>query len=372
MLRTLFTYDILPPVIPRYNISAPEDEVQKFDDIQVRLKCELKMHDNNTFVGSDLIAWLITEKLCDSQQSALQMAHTLVDAGVINHSHSTFRANHRYRLRIDTDYRGVLNLFHLSDIDPNKTAVQIITDLRNMMNNLRSMFITENGDAVDYPNLRRSKEFNVDYRNAAYQLRNIDLSTIDDTERKCLFINLYNTLMIHALIVFGVPTSVIGKKHFFYNAKYIVGGFCFSLNDIEHGILRRDKHPYGALMHVFTKSDPRKKFMVAILDPRIHFALNCGAKSCPPINVYRPDKLDQQLDIAARAFCEDCKIDMKDSIVTLSSIFKWYYGDFAQNNRQLVEFLRNYVEQEVLDLMLRSQVSITIKYSVYDWSLNKK
>jgi hypothetical protein len=39
------------------------------------------------------------------------------------------------------------------------------------------------------------------------------------------------------------------------------------------------------------------------VDPRIHFALNCGAASCPPIRVYTPDKLEFGLEAAASAFC---------------------------------------------------------------------
>ena len=40
------------------------------------------------------------------------------------------------------------------------------------------------------------------------------------------------------------------------------------------------------------------------MDPRIHFALVCGAKSCPPIKVYTPDSLEDGLDSATMAFCE--------------------------------------------------------------------
>ena len=39
------------------------------------------------------------------------------------------------------------------------------------------------------------------------------------------------------------------------------------------------------------------------VDPRIHFALNCGAASCPPIRVYTPERLEFGLAAAASAFC---------------------------------------------------------------------
>lgn len=40
------------------------------------------------------------------------------------------------------------------------------------------------------------------------------------------------------------------------------------------------------------------------MDKRIHFALNCGAKSCPPIKVYTPETLEEGLQSAAATFCE--------------------------------------------------------------------
>jgi len=44
--------------------------------------------------------------------------------------------------------------------------------------------------------------------------------------------------------------------------------------------------------------------VVSPVDPRIHFALVCGAKSCPPIKVYTPTSLQEGLDTATMAFCE--------------------------------------------------------------------
>lgn len=43
--------------------------------------------------------------------------------------------------------------------------------------------------------------------------------------------------------------------------------------------------------------------VVSPMDPRIHFALVCGAKSCPPIKLYSSDTLQEALTGAAEAFC---------------------------------------------------------------------
>lgn len=80
-------------------------------------------------------------------------------------------------------------------------------------------------------------------------------------------------------------------------------------DDIEHGILRSNAvapASIGALLKLpflahpqFKKGDPRRGYAVSPLDPRIHFALVCGAKSCPPIKLYTPDNLDEGLQVGA-------------------------------------------------------------------------
>lgn len=81
------------------------------------------------------------------------------------------------------------------------------------------------------------------------------------------------------------------------NLAYNVGGLFFTLDEIEHGVLRCNKgHPKDGGQPTFgVKSDARLELVLTHFDPRIHFALNCGAQSCPPIRVYSADKLDKQV-----------------------------------------------------------------------------
>jgi len=67
---------------------------------------------------------------------------------------------------------------------------------------------------------------------------------------------------------------------------YFIGGYTYSLNDIENGILRSNRKALGAFRKPFGKNDPRLKVALKRVEPKIHFALVCGAKSCPPIKTY--------------------------------------------------------------------------------------
>ena len=104
-------------------------------------------------------------------------------------------------------------------------------------------------------------------------------------------INLYNSMVIHAIIEDLLPekeaTSTTARLTMYATASYNIGGMIYSLNDVENGLLRRNMQSAVPMTSPpFGSRDPRRAHMVAKVDPRIHFALNCGAESCPPIAVY--------------------------------------------------------------------------------------
>jgi hypothetical protein len=128
-----------------------------------------------------------------------------------------------------------------------------------------------------------------------------------------------------------------------------INGDVITLDNIEHDILR-----------------PRFK------DPRIHFAVNCAAKSCPPLRSepYRGDILDRQLTEMTESFINDPKHNrMEGKTLYVSSIFKWYSEDF---NGDIVGFFMKYAGGELKEKLERHQKEIKVEYLDYDWSLNGK
>jgi hypothetical protein len=100
-------------------------------------------------------------------------------------------------------------------------------------------------------------------------------------------------------------------------------------------------------------------------DPRIHFALVCGARSCPPIASYSGENLDEQLDKAAATFINGigAQFDPGGPTLSLSRIFKWYEGDFG--GRKGVLQLVNKYRDTSGDI-----ASARVRYLPYDWSVN--
>ena len=126
-------------------------------------------------------------------------------------------------------------------------------------------------------------------------------------DKIAFFINVYNALIVHATVAHGVPPNVIQRLRFFRKANYVIGGATFSADDMEHGVLRNNAVAPGSLASLlgikflqknqFPKGDARAQLSVSPVDPRIHFALVCGAKSCPPIKLYTPENLDEGLQV---------------------------------------------------------------------------
>ncbi len=103
-----------------------------------------------------------------------------------------------------------------------------------------------------------------------------------------------------------------------------------------------------------------KQLSVKNIDFRIHFALNCGAKSCPPIAFYTLSKLENQLETAAFSFLTaETDVDPQNKVVKTSALLKWFIGDFG-GKKGIKKALSKYLETDVSDY--------TIEFKAYDWT----
>jgi hypothetical protein len=147
-----------------------------------------------------------------------------------------------------------------------------------------------------------------------------------DSKKKAFWINTYNAFYQILRKYEGFDKSTI------YTAKVLeIAKTKFSLDEIEHGILRRYrvKVSLGYLPIIFAPI-LIKRLAVDKIDYRVHFALNCGAKSCPPIAFYSPEKLESQLEMATVSFLEsETSQNLKTMEIKTSSLLSWYRGDFG-------------------------------------------
>ncbi|MEO8116486.1 MAG: DUF547 domain-containing protein [Bacteroidota bacterium] len=156
------------------------------------------------------------------------------------------------------------------------------------------------------------------------------------------WINTYNAFTIK-LILKNYPEKSIqdinnGKP---WDLQWInIGGKTYSLNNIENDIIR-----------------PQYK------DPRIHFAVNCAAKSCPPLanKAFTENNINSMLDARAKNFINSNMNVISATAATVSKIFDWYKADFGN----VISFINKYSN-------VKLNANATIDYKNYDWSLNGK
>jgi hypothetical protein len=267
--------------------------------------------------------------------------------------------------------RIVLNAGTPSQI-PTEQPIDIALTLA--MADLKAKFIDAERGAVRYKSIRGSEEFER-YKDLTRRLRSFDLRSLRDREQRLAFwTNIYNTAVIHGVIELGLEHSVKEHPGFFDRITYEIGGFPFSLNEMEHGLLRGNRrHPYR-ILKPFRERDPRLEFAIVPLDPRIHFALVCGARSCPPIGFYEAEQIDFQLGLAAMSFINSpqVKILPEDKTLFISMIFKWYKSDFGRSDRALLDTLLNYLDEgKDKTFLKKNRNQIRIRYQPYDWNLNQ-
>ncbi len=164
---------------------------------------------------------------------------------------------------------------------------------------------------------------------ARYPFRNLIEALHEDQARKAFWINLYNSYNLIQLRANPVDTKQDKARHFFGRG-ITVAGVAMSLNDIEHRILRRSKRWWGRGQYARWWPHTWERAMrVDVLDPRVHFALNCGAVSCPPIRFYTADEIDAQLDLATSGYlATDLEVRGEGKLI-VSGLFRMYEFDFG-------------------------------------------
>lgn len=174
-------------------------------------------------------------------------------------------------------------------------------------------------------------------------------SSLNTDEKKLSFwINTYNAFIQEKLK--SNPALYKNRASFFEKPFINIGGQLVSFSDIEHGIIRRSQLMYflGYLSNPFP-GKWEKMFRVEKIDYRVHFALNCGAKSCPPIFICDDIFLNGQLEKATKSYLQDVSV-VTDKKIKTTSLFSWFRGDFGglKNAKRILEEY-NVISSEDLD-----------------------
>ncbi|MEP7195985.1 MAG: DUF547 domain-containing protein [Saprospiraceae bacterium] len=207
-------------------------------------------------------------------------------------------------------------------------------------NSLLNEVVDPNGK-VNYQKLKTREKSLFEISKELRTIKNIDSWSKPD--QLAYWINLYNLQILIALTEHYKVKSILDIENGkIWDLKKIeVMGTAYSLNEIENEIIR-------------------KKFKEA----RIHFAINCGAESCPPLmnRSYTGKNLEEQLNQRTRAFINNPKnIVSMNHTIKVSKIFDWFKDDFGN----LLDFINLYSDHKYIG-------GTKVEYLDYSWNLNEK
>jgi len=180
-------------------------------------------------------------------------------------------------------------------------------------------------------------------------------------QKLAFWINIYNSYIIMTLQ--DSPELYEDRKTFFKENRILVGGELVSFAKIEHGVIRRSQWDLG--LGLIRKPFPgrwERKLRVDKKDYRIHFALNCGAKACPPVTIYDPENLEKQLAYMTEKYLsENTEYNEEENKVTTTPLFSWFRGDFG---------CKKGVKKILASQGLVPSKKVNLNFKGYDWTLD--
>jgi len=218
---------------------------------------------------------------------------------------------------------------------------------------------------VDYDGFLDDRDRLREYLNGLSEVDSAEFDSWPQDFQLAFLVNAYNSWTVELILTKYPDLKSIKDLGSFFQSpwkKKIASllGKVRSLDEIEHELIRGSGR-YN--------------------DPRIHFAVNCASIGCPALRneAYTGEKLQEQLVEASERFLADRQRNrLRDEVLEVSSIFKWYREDFEQGwlgIQSLGEFFIRHSQAIGFSEKMAAKIKageVKIDFLDYDWSLNLK
>ncbi|HET7436771.1 MAG TPA: DUF547 domain-containing protein [Thermoanaerobaculia bacterium] len=212
---------------------------------------------------------------------------------------------------------------------------------------------------MDYANLKKSDAPTL--QKLRTQLGNVNVAALTPKEQLAYWINVYNVNVVATIVenypvdsIRDISTDPIVRLNVFKKERVPFGKETLSLDEVENKKIRETFH-----------------------DPRIHFAINCAARSCPPIRTeaFTGARVDAQLDDQVRRFLSGphgarFERDGDEVDVHVTKIVDWFGDDFEKWGGGKAAFLRRFVTPDKQRAIDAAKGNFDFEYDDYDWALN--
>ena len=340
------------------------------------LKYNLKTY-RNCFKASDGVKALMEHFGLEVDQAEafgrdeLQLKHKLLDHVVSEHEFCN-KDSLYFRLQC-YQTPNILNSYRQWKDEVDDSEYLLLLQRLDILWNQIQVAATNTDGKVDYGQLTQQEQY-AQFEHDVCALQGVHWGRMTYPTKLAFCINLHNLMIPYAFAKIGIPPTDSARASFFSSVQFQVGQDLLSFPDLVNGILRANRKAPYALNFPFGPKDPRQRLCMPKIEPRIHFALSCGTNSCPYMYFYTAQNIEQELQLAAKVFCEKhVKVDKEQGTVTLSTIFNWYREDFCASNNELPKALEKYMktsQKKQLAQFLASHPNPQIEFLPYDWSSN--
>jgi hypothetical protein len=240
--------------------------------------------------------------------------------------------------------------------------------LQEALEAVKAAHFEAGGAARDYGALCTSAE-HTRVVQAIAGLADVDFKRVRIAAQTAFWLNVFNAVVVRDIAELAQAESVKDVEAFFEQTRVRVAGFAYSLDHIEHGLLRGNVPKFGAKRPPMERDDPRLAHTPLAYDERMHFGLYSAGRSSPPLRVFDGGHVDRDLEDAAVDYLRhEVRVEQDGAIVVLPRQFYWYREDFGDEQSAL-GFALARLDDESVDKVDARRGNVKVRYADFDWTL---
>ncbi|XP_010518712.1 PREDICTED: uncharacterized protein LOC104798362 isoform X2 [Tarenaya hassleriana] len=197
------------------------------------------------------------------------------------------------------------------------------------------------------------------YRLLVEQLERVTLSQMEDNAKLAFWVNVYNSLVMHAYLAYGVPANSLRRLALFHKSAYNIGGHIISANTIEHSIFCFQTPRSGRWLETIISTALRKKsaedrqnitssrFKLSKSEPLLCFALCTGSLSDPVLKVYTASNVKEEIEAAKREFMQSNVVVKKLKKVYLPKVIERFGKESGLSSEEVMRWVMENVDKKL-------------------------
>ncbi|KAJ4878709.1 hypothetical protein Rs2_43727 [Raphanus sativus] len=209
------------------------------------------------------------------------------------------------------------------------------------------------------------------FKSLISRLEEVNPSKLKHEEKLAFWINVHNALVMHAFLAYGIPQNNVKRVLLLLKAAYNVGGHTVSAEAIQSSILGcKRSHPRQWLRLLFASKkfkagDERLAYAIDHSEPLLHFALASGSHSDPPVRVYTPKRIQQELETSKEDYIR-MNLSLRNQKVQLPKLVESFTKESGLCPAGLMEMVTRCIPESSRTCLKRCQSGSKSRKAI-DW-----